>query len=84
MDLSAILGRERVRDLCCGAYNCFVITSSRNVVGWGLNNSGQLSLPSEHESDFVCWRPRRLERLTDIKTLAGGSQQTLALARDGR
>jgi hypothetical protein len=84
VDLRAALGRERVRAIVCGAYSTFALTSRGGVIGWGLNNSGQLSLDVASDADLIAWRPVRLARLEGVATLAGGAQQTLALTKDGR
>lgn len=86
VDLAPLLGRERVADLFCGAYNCFVLANRGTVVGWGLNNSGQLSLPAETDSQCIAWAPKKLEALTaaNVRTLRGGSQQTLAITADNK
>ena len=46
-----------------GLYNTFAISSSGRVVGWGLNNSGQLGVAKKDPEDNLVWAPVRIDSL---------------------
>ena len=57
---------------------------SVRVVGWGLNNSGQLGLPKPSEDSNLVWEPALIPGLREIIDIRGGEQHTLALNKDGK
>lgn len=70
-----------VVDVFAGTYTSFATGAGGEVWGWGLNNYGQLSLPS----DAPAWSPTRLPALeaAGVALVRPGQHHTLALGADG-
>ncbi|GAX84248.1 hypothetical protein CEUSTIGMA_g11671.t1 [Chlamydomonas eustigma] len=81
--LEDLLGSTPV-DIGVGLYNTFAISETGDVVGWGLNNSGQLGIPKANADDNLVWIPVKIESLKKIADVRGGEQHTLALTKEGR
>ncbi len=81
--LEELLG-SKPADIGVGMYNTFAISSDGDVVGFGLNNSGQLGVPKKGEQDNLVWTPIKIDGLKQISDVRGGEQHTLALTRGGR
>lgn len=64
-DLDALLGAPPV-DIGVGLYNTFAISTSGDVVGWGLNNSGQLGISKKSQDDNLTWAPVKIEGLKEV------------------
>jgi len=83
--VSSLLFGSPVADIACGANTCYVISKAGDVVGWGLNNQAQLSIPKEDNSEDNCfWKPVLLENLEGISAIAGGEHHSLALTKSGQ
>lgn len=65
-----------------GGWHTFAVTDTDNVVGWGLNNWGQLGVPVTGEPLFV---PTVIKSLSGrgITQLACGDHHTIALTSEG-
>ena len=63
--LDILLGSEPA-DIGVGLYNSFAISASGDVVGWGLNNSGQLGVPKKDQDDNLTWAPVKIEGLNEV------------------
>lgn len=81
--VDTLLGGSPIANIGCGAYNTFVVAASGAVVGWGLNNSGQLGLPRADEAACLEWAPLLVPSLEKIANIHGGEQHTLALTQEG-
>ena len=63
--LDVLLGSDPV-DIGVGLYNSFAFSASGDVVGWGLNNSGQLGVPKKDQDDNLTWSPVKIEGLKEV------------------
>ena len=74
----------RVTNATACQQNSFAVSIDGKVFGWGLNNAGQIGLPSE-KANFI-GRAAEIEALSalGIKQIAGGNRHTLALTHAGR
>ena len=77
-------GRDQIIGLGCGLYNTFAIAESGRVVGWGLNNSGQMGMAKANPDSNLIWEPTLIPGLIDISDIRGGEQHTIALTKCGR
>ena len=73
--LAAAMKRSLIADIGCGAYNSFAVAKSGVVVGWGLNNSGQLGLPREEKESCLQWEPVHIEALEGVSVRGYSAQQ---------
>jgi len=53
---------EKVRNISCGAYHCFVWTNLKRVYGFGRNEAGQLGLPAGDKQQY----PILIPQLNDL------------------
>lgn len=70
-----------------GGWHTFVVTDAGVVVGFGLNNWGQLGVPlGEHARENTCvYAPRIIKALSgrNVVSIACGEHHSLALTADG-
>ncbi len=65
-------------DVAAGTYSSFALTGDGRVEAWGLNNYGQLGLPT---SAVAAFSPAVVNALAEerVASVAGGQHHTLAV-----
>eukprot|EP00127_Corallochytrium_limacisporum_P005124 Clim_evm30s199 gene=Clim_evmTU30s199 len=75
---------QRAVDIFAGGYHSFALLDNGNVIGFGLNNHGQLALDAD-EVQFTMF-PTVCKTIADLKpkTIACGQHHTTILTESGR
>lgn len=63
-------------DVAAGTYSSFALTGDGRVEAWGLNNYGQLGLPT---SAVAAFSPAVVNAEERVASVAGGQHHTLAV-----
>lgn len=82
-----IEGLENITAVLSGGGSCFALCGDGTVWSWGHNSDGQLgytkNISVTSGASSSSYKPQKMVGLTDITTLACGSDYTLALDKDG-
>ncbi|KAL0219277.1 hypothetical protein P9112_004930 [Eukaryota sp. TZLM1-RC] len=71
---------ENIVDIASGATHCLAITSNKEVLGWGRNDHGQLSM--SHDNPLLCPTPIELPCL--VSRVFAGLYCSFAITADKR
>lgn len=74
-------GIEDVKAIAAGTYNSFAIKEDGTVWAWGSNDSGQLGVDEGILYESLV--PIQITGIEDVKTIAAGSDHTIAIKEDG-
>jgi regulator of chromosome condensation len=76
------IGVKNVKDIFCGAYHSFILLNTGKVLGWGLNNRGQLG---DGTITSTC-TPHEIPELStrNIKSITAGENHSIALTDEGK
>jgi len=76
-----VTGIEDVKAIAAGTYNSFAIKEDGTVWAWGSNDSGQLGVDEGILYESLV--PIQITGIEDVKTIAAGSDHTIAIKEDG-
>jgi alpha-tubulin suppressor-like RCC1 family protein len=71
------MGVRNVNDIFCATNHSFLLASDRRLMGWGLNNYGQLGV-GHLEDSYI---PLTVQ-LDNVRLVTGGEHHTVALTHD--
>eukprot|EP01104_Vermistella_antarctica_P009100 TRINITY_DN2320_c0_g1_i2.p1 TRINITY_DN2320_c0_g1~~TRINITY_DN2320_c0_g1_i2.p1 ORF type:complete len:3638 (+),score=457.03 TRINITY_DN2320_c0_g1_i2:486-11399(+) len=75
------LTRQKVIQVCCGAFHSLAVTDGGAVFGWGMNVTGQCGF---HPSHHTILKPRRISTLQDVVVCRVAAGESHSAGLDAR